>query len=46
MEKPRINPYIALTIGVISISSSAIFVKLSSAPSGALAFYRLFFLSY
>lgn len=43
MEKPRINPYIALTIGVISISSSAIFVKLSSAPSGALAFYRLFF---
>lgn len=43
MEKPRINPYLALAIAVISISTSAIFVKLSSAPSGVIAFYRLFF---
>jgi drug/metabolite transporter (DMT)-like permease len=37
------NPYAALAIGVISISTSAIMVKLSSAPSGVMAFYRLFF---
>lgn len=43
MEKPLVNPYIALAIGVISVSTSAIFVKLSDAPSGIIAFYRLFF---
>ncbi len=43
MEKPLVNPYIALAIGVISVSTSAIFVKLSDAPSGVIAFYRLFF---
>ena len=43
MEKPLLNPYVALAIGVVSISTSAIMVKLSSAPSGVMAFYRLFF---
>jgi drug/metabolite transporter (DMT)-like permease len=43
MEKPKINPYAALWIGVLAVSASAIFVKLSSAPSGVIAFYRLLF---
>ncbi|PLS14622.1 EamA family transporter [Bacillus sp. M6-12] len=43
MQKPAINPYLALAIGVASVSISAIFVKLSSAPSGVIAFYRLLF---
>ncbi|WP_147535429.1 DMT family transporter [Bacillus marasmi] len=43
MGKTYINPYIALAIGVISVSTSAIFVKFSSAPAGVIAFYRLFF---
>ncbi|TKC13788.1 DMT family transporter [Robertmurraya kyonggiensis] len=40
---PKMNPYLALAIGVLSVSTSAIFVKMSSAPSGVIAFYRLFF---
>lgn len=43
MEEPKINPYIVLMVGVISVSASAIFVKLATAPSGIIAFYRLFF---
>lgn len=43
MDKPMTKPYIALAIGVISVSTSAIFVKYSTAPSGVIAFYRLFF---
>ncbi|MEH7108788.1 DMT family transporter [Bacillus sp. JJ1764] len=43
MEEPKINPYAVLAIGVLSVSASAIFVKLCSAPSGTIAFYRLFF---
>lgn len=43
MEEPKINPYAVLAIGVLSVSASAIFVKLSTAPSGVIAFYRLFF---
>lgn len=43
MEQPKINPYLIIIIGVISVSASAIFVKLSSAPSGIIAFYRLLF---
>lgn len=43
MSDARINPYVALAIGVISVSTSAILVKVSSAPSGVIAFYRLFF---
>lgn len=44
MRFPPFNPYIAVIIGVISVSSSAIFVKLATgAPAGMIAFYRLFF---
>src|SRR5699024_9487306 len=40
---PPFNPYIAVVIGVIAVSTSAIFVKLAAgAPSGIIAFYRLF----
>ncbi|WP_226585442.1 DMT family transporter [Halobacillus litoralis] len=42
MEKPPIQPYIILFIGVLSISTSAIFVKLAGdAPASIIAFYRL-----
>lgn len=41
---PPFNPYIAVVIGVIAVSTSAIFVKLANgAPAGMIAFYRLFF---
>lgn len=43
MGKKPINPYIPIIIGIISVSLSAIFVKLSSADSGIIAFYRMFF---
>ena len=35
--------YIVLTFGVLALSTSAIFVKESDAPSSVTAFYRLFF---
>lgn len=44
MRFPPFNPYIAVVIGVISVSTSAILVKLAGdAPAGIIAFYRLFF---
>jgi drug/metabolite transporter (DMT)-like permease len=43
MNSSRIYPYAALLIGVIAVSTSAIFVKLTSAPAPVIAFYRLFF---
>ncbi|MEK5186023.1 DMT family transporter [Solibacillus sp. FSL W7-1324] len=43
MERPPIHPYIPIIIGVISVSLSAIFVKLASADSGVIAFYRMLF---
>lgn len=43
MNKPSIHPYIPIIIGVISISLSAILVKLSTADSGVIAFYRMLF---
>lgn len=40
---PPFNPYIAVVIGVIAVSTSAIFVKLAAgAPAVIIAFYRLF----
>ena len=33
--------YAALFLGVLAISTSAIFVKFADAPSSAIAFYRL-----
>jgi drug/metabolite transporter (DMT)-like permease len=43
MDQPKINPFIPIVIGVISVSLSAIFVKLADAPSGIIAFYRMLF---
>ncbi|MFG6121484.1 DMT family transporter [Thalassobacillus sp. B23F22_16] len=42
MDKPPFNPYIAVFIGVISVSTAAIFVKLAAeAPASIIANYRL-----
>ena len=43
MRYMKVNPYFALLVGVIAVSTSAIFVKLVTAPAGVTAFYRLFF---
>ncbi|MEK4028376.1 MULTISPECIES: DMT family transporter [Bacillaceae] len=43
MDSPKLNPYAVLIIGVFFVSTSAIFVKLSSADAGVIAFYRLLF---
>ena len=43
MQKLKINPYIPIVIGVISVSLSAIFVRLAEAESGVIAFYRMLF---
>ncbi|RTQ90196.1 DMT family transporter [Lysinibacillus telephonicus] len=43
MDKPGIHPYIPIIIGVISISLSAILVKLANADAGVIAFYRMLF---
>lgn len=43
IEKPFFPPYLALFLGVVAISTSAIFVKLSDAPSPIIATYRLIF---
>lgn len=43
MSKPAINAYIPIIIGVLSVSLSAIFVKLANAESGVIAFYRMLF---
>lgn len=42
-QKPAFPPYLALLIGVIAVSTSAIFVKLSQAPAPITATYRLAF---
>ncbi|MCA1032682.1 DMT family transporter [Bacillus timonensis] len=42
MNQPKVNPYVMLAVGVIAVSSSAILVKLSTAPAPVIAFYRLF----
>lgn len=41
--KQRAGSYGALMLGVLALSTSAIFVKLADAPSSVTAFYRLFF---
>ncbi len=43
MIERKKTAYVALGIGVAAVSTAAIFVKLSSAPSSIIAFYRLFF---
>ncbi|HLR81162.1 MAG TPA: EamA family transporter [Bacillota bacterium] len=43
MRLPPFNPYIAVVIGVISVSTSAVLVKLASGvPASIIANYRLF----
>ncbi|MEC1262279.1 hypothetical protein P9D34_18020 [Bacillus swezeyi] len=39
----RLHPYAALVIGVFAVSSSAIFVRLSTAEAGILAFLSAVF---
>lgn len=43
MNKPPIHPYIPIIIGAISVSLSAIFVKLATSDAGVIAFYRMLF---
>lgn len=43
INKPIINPYLAILLGVVAASSSAIFTKLADAPALIIAFYRLGF---
>ncbi|MGE7915145.1 DMT family transporter [Lysinibacillus xylanilyticus] len=43
MEKPKIHLYIPIFIGVVSVSLSAILVKLANAEAGVIAFYRMLF---
>lgn len=45
MKIATYKPYIAIVIGVVAISYSAILVRYSSADSGVMAFYRLLFSS-
>lgn len=40
-DKPIVNPYLAVLVGVFAISFSALFVRLSTAPSLIIATYRL-----
>lgn len=42
-EKPVVNPYLAILAGVVAVSFSALFVRLSSAPPLITAAYRLLF---
>jgi len=42
-DKPVVNPYLAVLVGVFAISFSALFVRLSSAPAMVIATYRLLF---
>ena len=42
-NSPPINPLLVLALGVVGVSFSAIFVRMTSAPATVTAFYRLFF---
>ncbi|MCL4441515.1 MAG: DMT family transporter [Firmicutes bacterium] len=42
MEDAKFNPYLAVFFGVIAVSFSSLFVKLSQADAFVIAFYRLF----
>ncbi|MDV2583390.1 DMT family transporter [Alkalibacillus haloalkaliphilus] len=41
MNNKQLAPYIAIAIGVVAVSTSAIFVRLADAPSSIIANYRL-----
>jgi drug/metabolite transporter (DMT)-like permease len=42
-SRPIVNPYLAVVVGVLAVSFSALFVRLSSAPALIIATYRLLF---
>lgn len=42
-NKPIVNPYLAVLVGVFAVSFSALFVRLSTAPALMIATYRLLF---
>lgn len=42
-DKPILNPYLAIVVGVLAAAFSSIFTKLAEAPPLIIAFYRLFF---
>ncbi|MDD2852050.1 MAG: DMT family transporter [Desulfuromonadaceae bacterium] len=42
-NKPIVNPYLAVLVGVFAVSFSALFVRLSTAPALIIATYRLLF---
>jgi drug/metabolite transporter (DMT)-like permease len=42
-DQPIINPYLGLLIAILSVSTSAILVKLATAPAPVIATYRLLF---
>jgi len=42
-DKPAVNPHLAILAGVIAVSFSALFVRLSAAPPLIIATYRLLF---
>ncbi|PKR77016.1 EamA family transporter [Halalkalibacillus sediminis] len=41
MAKSQLTPYLAVVIGVLSVSTAAIFVRLADAPASIIANYRL-----
>ncbi|HEY8498048.1 MAG TPA: DMT family transporter [Limnochordales bacterium] len=43
MDAAERRPHLVLAIGVLAVSSAAIWVRLSALPPSVLAFYRLFF---
>jgi drug/metabolite transporter (DMT)-like permease len=43
MEKQKLLPYVALGVGILSLSLSAMFVRWANAPGPVTGFYRLFF---
>ena len=42
-DKPIVNPYLAVLVGVFAVSFSALFVRLTTAPPLIIATYRLLF---
>ncbi|MBV5341144.1 MAG: DMT family transporter [Deltaproteobacteria bacterium] len=42
-NKPVVNPYLAVLVGVFAVSFSALFVRLTTAPALIIATYRLLF---
>jgi len=42
IEQPKVNPRLAVLLGVVAVSFAALFVKLSEAHPFIIAFYRLF----